>query len=175
MAQLAHHDGVTVEDLSFEGKFSLRCRPEDQSAISAALGLDLPQTVGSMVRSETRQIICLGPDEWMVLCSEEDRSVLTDAMANTYETTVHSLVDVSFREVGLSISGPDAVVLLSTSCPRDLRVIEPGSGTRTIFDSAQVILIRDGVDSFRMYVWRSFYPHVRGLLSAAESELSFGL
>lgn len=166
---------VAVQELLFEGKFSLRCSTEEVAALSSALGVELPGTIGGMTRSGSRAALCLGPDEWMILCAGDDRAAVTAAGEAIYDATPHSLVDVSFREVGLSVIGVDALTLLCTSCARDLGAIEIGKGTRTIFDGAQVVIIRDGTDAFRMYVWRSFYPHTRGLLAAAERELAFGI
>ena len=46
---------------------------------------------------------------------------------------------------------------------------------RAAHDSATVVLWRDGPTEFRMDVWRSFLPHVRGILALAEAELKAGL
>ena len=50
-----------------------------------------------------------------------------------------------------------------------------GSAARTVFDSATVILWRDGPADFRMDVWRSFLPHVRALLAQVRDEAMAGL
>jgi sarcosine oxidase subunit gamma len=84
-------------------------------------------------------------------------------------------VVISDRELTIGISGPAALVLLNTGCPLDLSRIPVGGAKRTIFDYAQVTLIRDGEDAFRLEVWRSYYPHVRGLLDIATRELAIGL
>ena len=49
-----------------------------------------------------------------------------------------------------------------------------GSGTRTVFDTAQVVLTREAGDQFHLTVWRSFAPHVRALLEIAARELAAG-
>lgn len=175
MAQLNQTSDLRVQDLPFEGKFSLRCRAANLPAVSKALGVDLPTKIGDVAVSGERKAICLGPDEWTILCPEADRAPITQAGADIYESAIHSLVDVSFREIGLLIEGADAATLINTSCPRDLTAIAVGRGTRTVFDSAQVVLLREGETAFRMYVWRSFYPHVRHLLSVGETELAVGL
>lgn len=175
MIQVNNADVVTVHDLPSIGKFSLRCKPDGQSALSAALRLDLPNQIGSMTQSGTQRILCLGPDEWMLYCQDSDRAVLSAKSEEIYSSVLHSLVDISFREVSLEISGPKAEALLNTSCPRNLKKITLGHGTRTVFDTAQVILTREASDRFHMHVWRSFYPHVRGLLDVAQREFIAGL
>jgi len=175
MTQLNQKSDLQVQDLPFEGKFSLRCRADNLAAVGKALALDLPTRIGDVVEAGGRKAICLGPDEWTIFCSDEDRPSIRKAGEDVYETAIHSLVDVSFRELGLSISGADAAALINTSCPRDLSAIAVGRGTRTLFDTAQVVLLREGENAFRMYVWRSFYPHVRQLLSVGETEFAAGL
>ena len=50
-----------------------------------------------------------------------------------------------------------------------------GNGARTVFDAAQVVLVRESEDRFDLTVWRSFAPHVRELLETARRELAVGL
>ncbi len=82
---------------------------------------------------------------------------------------------ISDREITIGITGPAAADLLSVGCPLDLSRMAVGSAKRTVFDYAQVMLIRDGDDAFRLEVWRSFFPHVHGLLEIATREFAAGL
>jgi sarcosine oxidase subunit gamma len=50
-----------------------------------------------------------------------------------------------------------------------------GTGCRTIFDRAQIILIRDAEHRFRIEVWRSFADHVRGIIEATRREIALGI
>lgn len=65
--------------------------------------------------------------------------------------------------------------LLATGCPLDLAKLPVGSGTRTLFDSVQIVLTREARDRFHLIVWRSFAPHVRALLETATRELATDL
>jgi sarcosine oxidase, subunit gamma len=65
--------------------------------------------------------------------------------------------------------------LLATGCPVDLANVPVGNGTRTVFDTAQVVLTREAANSFHLTVWRSFAPHVRALLDLAARELAASL
>ena len=166
---------LNVRDLPFSGKFSLRCRQDTRPALSKALGLDLPGKIGGSAGAGTRRAFCVGPDEWMILCSEAERAELAQACAALYGGTPHSLVDVSFREVGIAVCGRDSATLLSMFCARDLSRIAVGGGVRTLFDTAQALILRDGSFDYHLYVWRSFHPHVSALLGVGESELQTGL
>ncbi len=165
----------TVENLPEMGRFSLRCKRENTVAMSKALGFELPSSISEITRSRTRSALRLGPDEWMLTCPMEERSALGKSLAAIYPDAVHSLTDISSREVSIRISGPEAEELLSTSCPRNLAELASGRGVRTIFDSVQVILTREKKDQFRLDVWRSFAPHVLGLLTVAVAEFECGL
>ena len=166
---------VRISDLPLSGKFSLRCSLEDPPSLEQALGLSLPTKIGEMRGTGKRNALCLGPDEWLILCNAEERADLTKSSALLYDTTPHSLVDVSYRELAIEITGPGAETLLSTCCPRDLTRLAEGHGTRTVFDAAQVVIIRTGAETFHLFIWRTFYPHVRGLMSLAENEIALGL
>lgn len=164
---------VTIEELAPAARFALRVRAGHRAAVSAALALDLPMRVGDRVEANGREALCLGPDEWLVLAPESTAPAA--AAAAIYGEAPHSLVEISDREITLRLSGPQVLDLLATCCPRDVAALAVGRGVRTVFDSATVTLWRDGPETFRMDVWRSFLPHVRALLGLAEAELRAGL
>lgn len=163
---------VNIEELEPQARFSLRVREGERAAVSSALGLDLPERIGDRVASDERVAACLGPDEWLILAPEVQRTAIVAALAEVYSRAPHSLTDISDRERAFRISGPEAITLLSIGCPRDLETLEPGRVVRTVFDGAQVVLWRDAPDVFRMDVWQSFTPHVYTLLEIGQAELS---
>ena len=166
---------LCVQDLPFIGKFSLRCKEPMRADLGQAIGMDLPTRIGGNAQSGTRRVICVSPDEWMIHCGENEREDITRMCADVYEAACHSLVDISFREVGVSISGQQSATLLSMFCARDFSKIAVGGGVRTLFDNVQIVLIRDTAQDYHLYAWRSFYPHLRNLLQVGESELAIGL
>ncbi|MGP9805444.1 sarcosine oxidase subunit gamma [Paracoccus sp. NSM] len=163
-----------LETLPWSPRFSLRVRPENRAALAQALGLDLPEKVGHR-SSGTAEVVCLGPDEWTILTTEGARDALARAGEAAYAAIPHSLVEISDREITLRLSGAQALTALTAACPRDVGALPVGRAARTLFDTATVILWRDGADSFRMDVWRSFVPHVRAILAKVEAELKSGL
>ena len=138
-------------------------------------GLDLPARVGARASAAGRSALCLGPDEWVLHAPEAEAAAIRDAFAAIAAEASHSLVDISDREIALGLEGPAVLDLLACGCPRDLARLPVGAGTRTVFDSAQVVLTREAEDRFRLEVWRSFAPHVRALLTTATAELAAGL
>ncbi|GAD57192.1 sarcosine oxidase subunit gamma [Limimaricola cinnabarinus] len=128
----------------------------------------------SDARAGDRTALCLGPDEWLIHAPEAERDAIVEAGAAAYASAPHALVEISDREISYAVSGPAARELLTIACPRDLDRLATGRAMRTVFDTAQVVLWRDGEDAFRLDVWRSFAPHVRALLETGRAEIAAG-
>ena len=163
----------TITELSPSTRISLRLA--DREAAGAALGVDLPAKIGTRVAAGVRSALCLGPDEWLIEAPAADRAGLEAALADLATRQPISAVEVSDREITLALEGPAVLDLLATGCPLDLAKLPVGSGTRTLFDSVQIVLTREARDRFHLTVWRSFAPHVRALLETAARELAAGL
>ena len=159
--------GVTITELAPTTRIALRL------ADPAAAGLGLPIEVGARSADGSRTALCLGPDEWLLEAPETERDALLATLASI--ALPHSAVEVSDREITWRLEGPAVLDLLATGCPLDLARLPEGSGTRTVFDTAQVVLVREAADRFHLTVWRSFAPHVRALLDIAARELAAGL
>jgi sarcosine oxidase, subunit gamma len=166
---------VSLSLLPESPRYSLRIGPADIAAASDALGLKLPNRPGQRAAAGSRSALCLGPDEWVLYTDEADAPTVEAAFAAIYPATPHSLISISDRERTITLSGPQAAELLSTSCPRDLSAIASGTGTRTVFDTVQIILLRDSETDFHIDVGRSYLPHVWALLERANQELAAGL
>ena len=137
--------------------------------------LALPGRIGTRSGAGALRALRLGPDEWLLETPAAEGAALRASLAGLATTVPLSAVDVSDRELTLSLEGPAVLDLLATGCPRDLGRLPVGSGTRTVFDTAQVVLTREAEDRFHLTVWRSFAPHVRALLDLAARELAAGL
>jgi sarcosine oxidase subunit gamma len=161
---------VAIRDLPPDARFSLRVGPADRAAVAEAIGVALPEKVGARAVNGERSALCLGPDEWLVAADEGEAAGLAAGFAEVAGRLPVSAVEVSDREITLALEGPAVLDLLATGCSLDLARMPTGSGTRTVFDTAQVVLNR-----FHLTVWRSFAPHVRALLDIAVRELAAGL
>ena len=174
LAAFALDGPVSLTFLPYAARFSLRLSENDVTEASGALGLDLPTTIGEVIRRGTRSALRLGPDEWVLYTEEADEKALASASAALYESVPHSFVDIGNREIALSLKGTQVITVLSVGCLADLRDMPVGSGRRTVFYSASVVIHRDAEDEFRIEVWRSFLPHVWELLNIANRELGTG-
>ena len=174
-APVKNFNAVTIAVLPPVARLNLRIAPADLATASAAFGLPLPEKIGQGAKKSDRAAYCLGPDEWLLHAAEADQAAIVAAFAKIRDKIPHSLTVISDREFTIAITGPRALELLSVGCPLDLSRMAPGTAKRTLFDSAQVVLIRDADDAFRIEVWRSFFPHVHELLEIAKRELACGL
>jgi sarcosine oxidase subunit gamma len=166
---------VAIRDLPPAARFSLRVGPADRAAVAEAIGVALPEKIGARAVAGARSALCLGPDEWLVAADEGEAAGLAASFAAVAARLAASAVEVSDREITYRLEGPAVVDLLATGCPLDLARMPVGHGTRTVFDTVQVVLTREAEDRFHLTVWRSFAPHVRALLDIAARELAAGL
>ncbi len=165
--------GATITALAPTTRIALRTA--NPAAAGNSLGVALPPRIGDRSAHAARTALCLGPDEWLIEAPETEGAALATSLADLATRMPLSAVEVSDREITLALEGPAVLDLLSTGCPLDLARLPVGNGTRTIFDSVQVILTRAAEDRFHLTVWRSFGPHVRSLLEIAARELAAGL
>ena len=165
---------VAIRPVDDCARFILRIDPQQLATTAIIWGSDLPASIGGLVAHGDRIAACIGPDEWLLLAPLADQDAIEHAFAHLYQTTIHSLVDVGHREVGIAIEGPDAVLALQTSIAFDVGAMPVGSGCRTIIDRVQIILLRLGEDQFRVEVWHSFADHVWTLLAGICSEIELG-
>lgn len=168
---LAESNAARVSILAPQARLSLRARG-DLTALNAALGLALPDRIGTRSAAGGIETVRLGPDEWTILAPVGEADKLIAACGAVYANHPHSLVDISGREVTLLIEGPQAAELLTLGCARDIDTIAVGEGRRTIFDGVTVVLWRDAENRFRMDIWNSFAPHLGHLLETGCKELA---
>lgn len=159
---------VKLAVLAPAGRVSLRAAGASVAALSKALGVSLPQKPKSSASKAGRTALWLGPDEWLVL-DEAGK----DAMADCAKVAaLHSAVEVSHRNVGISVSGPAAEATINAGCPQDLSlaVFPVGACSRTVLGKVEIVLLRTAEDAFRVECWRSFSDYVFTFLSEASRD-----
>ena len=166
---------VTMRPVEDCARFILRIDPQNLAAASKVWGVGLPPTIGGLITGSSRIATCIGPDEWYLIAPLAERDAIESTFAELYGTTIHSLVDVGHREVGIAVEGPDAVLALQASIAFEIDAMPIGSGCRTIIDRAQIILLREAEDRFRVEVWHSFADHVWHLLAGVCQEIELGV
>jgi sarcosine oxidase, subunit gamma len=149
-------DGVTISLAPPMARFSMRAR--QGQALETLLGVKVPKRIGASAGG----IVCLGPDEWLMRAAAGTAVPIGAALAV-------SVTDVSERSICLVVEGPRAAQLIMSGCPQDLDAFAVGSASRTVYETVEIILIREAEDRFHVEVWRSFAPWLWTALTTAAS------
>jgi len=144
--------------------------------IGHAFGVGLPRDPCRATVVDDRAALWLGPDEWLLIAPDGEGERLSHRMAQAAGKEPASIVDVSHRQIGITIAGPAAADALNTFNALDLdeSAFPVGMCTRTLFGKAEIVLWRTQREMFRIEVWRSFAPYVLGCLEEAITDPSLG-
>ena len=147
-------------------RFSLRIDPDIASRFEAAAGFALTQPINRLV-GDSKLSMRLGPDEWLLVAPEQEAKSLMPELQESLGSYMHSLVDITHRNIALTLTGSRSVDVLNTGCPLDLHpsMFPPGMSTRTVFAKCEIVLARlPGDTAFRLECWRSFGRYLDGFL-----------
>lgn len=154
----AEFPGVAIAPGAPLARWSLRAR--DPQALSKAVGYKVPSKIGESQGG----MLCLGPDEWLLRLPEGSTIPLGGGLPL-------SVVDISERAISLVLEGPRAIEVLSSGCPRDLSKFAVGYASRTIYETVEIVLIRENEERWVVDVWLSFAPWLHEALVTAASHL----
>ena len=148
-----------ASEIPFLGQLDVRTRD------GPFLGFPLEPNTWS--RARDRDVLWLGPDEWLVVTTPNVAEAVFAELAATPAGSHHAVVNVSANRVVLELTGSQRLELLSTACPIDLdpRTWRDGRCAQTVFGAAQVLLQERG-DVTRLFVRPSFADYVVDLLLA---------
>jgi sarcosine oxidase subunit alpha len=136
---------ATLTTIPATGKFNVRTEEQLAPTLRAAM-------------HDGHTALWLGPDEYLVFSDEPPR------------LTAASVVDVSYRTVGIRIHGPRAAWCINAFCALDLDDIPANGCTRTLFGKAEIVLWRHGDREFHIETARSLVPYVWACLQDARRE-----
>jgi sarcosine oxidase, subunit gamma len=136
-------EGVSISLAPPMARYSLRAR--QGQALETLLGVKVPKKIGATQGG----IACLGPDEWLLRAAPGTMIASGNGLAV-------AITDISERSICLVVDGSRAAEIIMTGCPLDLDHFAVGRATRTIFETVEIILIRENDDRFHIEVWRSF-------------------
>ena len=148
-------EGVMVALAPAATLFSLRGSASDLAPFTKVA---LPARIGDACEQDGELAVMLGPDEWLLI-----GSVSGDSAGQPV-----SITEISERQVGFEVTGPRAAELLMSGCPLDLERMAVGRGTRTIYETVEIVVVKRAPESFRVEVWRSFAPWLWAALAQAQ-------
>jgi len=157
-------EGLAVTLAPHAARFIYRGAPEHV----AAFGPTAPEKLCAST-SGTRAALWLGPDEFLLIAPGEEAGAIEASLKSALPAETTSLVDISHRQIGLTLEGRLAARCLSAGCPLDFRLsaFPVGMATRTIFLKAEIVLWREAENRFHVEIWRSFSPYLVGHLAEA--------
>jgi len=169
-AQHGRRDRVMLKEVPYSHSYDLRVAPGSSgyNEASVALGFVLPTHIGSSATSEQFTALCLGPDWWYVIGSDDLFAALSHALATTHI----SVVDVIAQRTRLEISGPHAAEVLAHYWEQDLRVsyFPTGACSQGVLAKAPVIVWHSAENCYVVYVRSSFAQHLWTALTDATVE-----
>ncbi|HZP20629.1 MAG TPA: sarcosine oxidase subunit gamma family protein [Bauldia sp.] len=160
---------VTVVALPAFTRFIVRGSAKAAAAIGGAFGIALPVEACRAAGDGERSALWLGPDEWLLLAPEGEGTDLFPLLQRSLGAEPASIVDISERQLGISVAGERAADVLNAFNPLDLdpAAFPVGTVTRTVFAKAEIVMWRTDIAAFHIEVWRSFAPYVLGCLEEA--------
>ena len=163
---------VGIRELPFLVQVGLRADPADEpsmSRLTTVLGVRPPTdpNTTSIAEDGTRQVLWLGPDEWLVLAEPGTAGALESALRSAVDAG--AVVDLSANRTAISVGGPRARELLAFGCAIDLvpPAFGPGRCAQTLLARANVIIVPVGPPEepvFRILVRPSFARYLAAWL-----------
>lgn len=131
------------------------------AGLSSCVDMDVDPVANRVVENaHGLAVLWFGPGRWLIRASQ------LQWMPNSIDGCV--VTDLSDSRRILRLSGPGVCDYLSGSCPLDLSAMAtpPGSVALTLFDRFSILLHRRDVESFDLYVERSYAAALPGGLLA---------
>lgn len=155
-------DRLAATELAFLSQLDVRIEP------ASAANLGFPTEPNTAKTSGDRDVLWLGPDEWLIVGAPGGANAIMDELEASIAGIHRSVVDVSANRAVIELAGPSRYDLLASACPIDLHPRSWGNGrcAQSVFGAAQ-ILLQEREGTTRLFVRPSFARYVVDLLLAA--------
>ena len=180
MAVMAHDNpdggkpGLVITELAHLGKVNLRGDNGMMPAINKHTGCaELPEP-NRVVSVGDRQLVWLGPDEFLLLCAAGTETHLHSQLTLDMAGIHAAVTNVTDSLCALSLRGKAVRKVLAKGCGLDLHVSKFGTGdcAQTMLAHAAVTLIAHDASDFTLVCRTSFAPYVTEWLM--DAGLEFG-
>ena len=164
---------VSLGETPLMDMLNLRGNPADAgfgSAVHTATGLALPLAANTATMGADRQLLWLGPDEWLLQCPIGQGAALETALRQALAGQHFAVVNVGHGNTVLRIQGPGAADLLARGCPLDFHasVFATGQVAQSHISRANAtILCKQAGSHYEVTVRRSFADYLFRWLCAA--------
>lgn len=164
-----------MDEIPFLDLINLRGNPADPAfvqGVQRATGLGLPLQANTANHGDGRQLLWLGPDEWLLKLPQGQGEAAEDALRQALAGQHFSVVQVGSGYTTLLIEGAGAAALINTGCPLDLhpRSFPSGSLAQSHIAKANVVLLcREAGTRYEVTVRRTFADYLWRWLCEAGS------
>ena len=164
---------VSLGETPLMDMLNLRGNPADQSfrsAVQTVSGLALPVLANTASVGADRQLLWLGPDEWLLQCPMGQGTALEAALRQALTGQHFSVVNVGHGNTVLRVQGPGAADLLARGCPLDFHASGFAAGQVAqshISRANATILCKHAGSHYEVTVRRSFADYLFRWLCAA--------
>ena len=175
--KLLHADGreCLLAEVPLMDMWTLRGNSGDArfaDAVLQATGMHLPLKANSASIDPQRQLLWMGPDEWLLKTSDGQGGSISTALRAALQGQHSAVVDVGHGNTTLRVEGPGAADLLARGCPLDLHVRAFPTGSlaqsHVAKANATVLCLQAGTH-YELTVRRSFASYLFEWLTAAGS------
>ena len=152
-------DRLGATELAFLSQLDVRIGPARAATLGFPTGPNTASTSGD------RDVLWLGPDEWLIVGAPGAASAILEELEASLAGLHRSVVDVSANRAVIELAGSSRHDLLSSACPIDLHPRSWGDGrcAQSVFGAAQVLL-HERERATRLFVRPSFADYVVDLL-----------
>ena len=164
---------VTMGEAPLMDMLNLRGNPADAtfgSAVHAVTGLALPLVANTASLGTDRQLLWLGPDEWLLQCPIGQGAALETALRQALAGQHFAVVNVGHGNTVLRVQGPGAADLLARGCPLDFHasVFAAGQMAQSHISRANATIVcKQAGSHYEVIVRRSFADYLFRWLCAA--------
>ena len=164
--------GLVFAEIAHLGKINLRGGDDLLPAVKTHTGCSALPTNNSFVTVGERQLIWLGPDEFLLLCEAGSEVHLHGQLMLDLNAVHAAVTNVTDGLCAFSLRGPALRQVLAKGCAIDLHpaVFTPGSCAQTMLAHAAVTLMATEENRCTMICRTSFAPYVHDWLLDAGME-----
>ena len=176
--KIENYFGIKIQELTFAKKINLRIDTNNNSlaTCSKILNIMLPTKPNTYTKKDYLKVIWLGPDEWLIINSEDNLFLKLKDKLGDIEASV---TDISENRTIIRISGEKIFTLLSKFLVLDLEknLGSVSSCAQTLFVKVPILLVRNykkqQMPEIDILVNRSHANYIYSLLVDGTNNLDF--
>src|SRR5262245_51917735 len=152
-------NAVSIEERPGQGAIALRLKGEREIGLAQmVLPVDVAGPVGWAAQTQEIAGLRISPVEWLILCDRAEEERLAPELQRRLSAHSGSAVAVGNGTVAIQCAGQRAQILLNKGTALDLhpRSFAPGRCAATGFGKVRVVLWRQELERFSVFIGRSF-------------------